>query len=220
MDWGKFVYLLIVVILGYAPYKILQRASPRGLTDITSATAILLASWFLILSTVLFIQSGSAVLSMTAGTVTTAVITTLVWFLSPFFIRRFGTFPQELTKEKPNWFVVRFDPPTFYLKFFEVIFQQIKFLFMLFVVLAGFSYMSQVAWFTLIIGFFHLQNMYFIPKKEAMIFFILSFPGALLFSVLILRGYFLIALSIHLWFYLIFAGYPWFQKKYAKVLSR
>lgn len=217
MDWGKFLYLLAIIILGYAPYKIFQRTRSRGLTDITPLGATLLASWFIVLSIVLFFQTGAVFLIKTTMMVIMVVLTVLLWLLAPMLIRKIGVFPKQLTKEKPNWFVIRFDPHTWYLKFFEVIFQQVKFLFMLYVVLAGLPYHSQILWFTLIIGFFHFQNMYFIPKKEAMEFFILSFPGALLFSILILQGYFLLSISIHLWFYLFFAGYPWFQKKYANI---
>ena len=157
MDWGKFTYLLVIIVIGYAPYKILQKMRRQGLNDISLVTAVLLGVWFCILSWLLFVQAG-ATLHTTKGVAWLFILTTVVWFLAPFLIRKVGVFPKKLVAEKPSWFVVRFEPRTFYLKYFEVIFQQAKFLFMLFIVLAALPYAAKVFWFTMIIGFLHFNN--------------------------------------------------------------
>ncbi len=209
MDWGKFVYLLIIILIGYLPYKVLQKKLPRGLNDISNSTALLLGAWFLILSGLLLSQIKELNVSIPTWILVAVSLTSAIWFSVPFLIRKIGVYPDKVISQKPTLFVVKFDPHTLYLKFFEVLFQQIKFLFMLSVVLVTLSPIDRTIIFTLIIGFFHFNNLFFLPKREAMVFFILSFPMAVLFSILILRGYVLLTLSIHLWFYLLFAGYPW-----------
>jgi hypothetical protein len=140
--------------------------------------------------------------------------TTLVWFFAPWLIPKIGVFPKQIVDEKLNRFLILFQPRTFYLKYFEVLFQQVIFLFMLYVALWALPYNSQVFWFTMIIGFFHLGNLFFLPKRDAMVFFVLSFPMAVFFSFMILNGLVLVTASMHLWFYLFFAGYPWFKKNH------
>ena len=112
-------------------------------------------------------------------------------------IPKIGVYPKEIAGQKPTWYSVQFKYHTFYLKYFEVLFQQSKFIFMLQLVLIGFTLIDRVILFTLIIGVFHLLNLYFLPKREAMVFFLFSIPMGGLFSLLIINGFLLLTISIH-----------------------
>lgn len=220
MDWGKLLLLVGIILIGYAPYKAFQRFNKHGLNDISYLTSVLLTLWFIIWSVLLFVWSQITRYPFSTVSLVVFFITTMIWIFAPGFIRKFGVVPARLISEKPTWFGVRFDRRTFYLKYFEVIFQQAKFLFLLSVIFAVLPYASQIIWFVLAVGFLHFQNIFFIPRGEAVLFFVLSFPGAFLFSYFILHGQFLLSISFHLWFYLIFCGLPWFQKKYAALPAR
>ncbi len=212
MNWDKLVFLLTVMLIGYLPYKVPQRLNPNGLTHISTIHSATLAFIFILLSTLLITQT-KVFINMSPLNLVIIFLTTLAWFSAPKLIRKVGTFPKELISQKSTWFVVRFEPRTFYLKFTEILFQQAKFLYLLYAVFSDLSLISKIIWFTLIIGLLHFTNLFFLSRREALIFTFLSFPMAIVFSYLILRGLVLVTLSIHLWFYLIWAGYPWLNKK-------
>jgi hypothetical protein len=215
MILDKFIFLLFIIIIGYLPYKLLQRRRPEGLNGLPIQITISLAVWFVFLSRVLILSVEKVNISITAFTFIILVPTIISWFMAPFIIRKIGIEPKDIIQNKRSWFIVRFDPATFYLKFLEVIFQQVKFVYMIFAVLIGLSVFDQIIWFTLIIAFFHFNNLFFLPKREALLFFFLSFPMGVLFSYLIINGYLFITISIHLWFYLLFAGSFWLRKNQA-----
>lgn len=213
MDWNAFGFLLIIIIIGYAPYKLLQKFKNDGLNDISPLVSFFLALWFIILSAALLIQSTGAFIKTSPAALFLFVTTTTVWVFAPFVVRKFGSPPIKLIQRRKGTFVLRLEPKTFYLKYFEVIFQQVKFLFMLAVVFSAFPYELKIFWFVAIIGFFHFNNIFFLPKGEGWVFFALSFPMAIFFSWMILNGWILVTTSIHLWFYILLGGYPWMIKK-------
>ena len=212
MEWGKLAYLLAIIVVGYLPYKTLQRIRPHGLGDISKTTAFLLFIWFLILSIILFLQTDEKIIVTSPTTVPIAVVTTLLWFFSPYLIRKIGTYPTAVIAENQKWFVIRFEPKTLYLKYVEVLFQQVKFLYLIFVVFGALTMGDRVLWFTLLVGLLHLGNVFFLSTHTAMIFFILSLPMGVLFGMLMLNGYILVTIAIHLWFYLLFGGWYWLRR--------
>lgn len=217
MDWGNFIFLLIILIIGYLPYKFLMRLLPKGLSDISKLTSLGLIAWFILFSAIIFIQVKNPQIQTDSTVLLIFIITTIVWILAPFVIPKIGVYPKEIAGQKPTWYSVQFKYHTFYLKYFEVLFQQSKFIFMLQLVLIGFTLIDRVILFTLIIGVFHLLNLYFLPKREAMVFFLFSIPMGGLFSLLIINGFLLLTISIHLWFYLIYSTLPWLNKNTIKV---
>lgn len=212
MNWEALVRLATIILIGYLPYKTLARIRKGGLSTISPRLAALLTTWFIVLSVVLVRQVPNLASYTNPWSVILFIITAAAWFVSPWVIRAIGEYPNKLIDSKPTWFVVRFEPHTLYLKFFEVLFQQAKFLFFLTVVFATLSFGDKILWFTLIIGFLHFNNLLFLPKQEAWIFTVLSFPMAVLFGFLIEHGLIFVTTSIHLWFYLLFAGFRWFRR--------
>lgn len=212
MNWEALLRLAVIILIGYLPYKTLARVRKGGLSTISPRLAALLTAWFIVLSVVLVLQVPNLAIYTNPWGVGLFVTTVGVWFVSPWFIRAIGEYPKKLIDSKPTWFVVRFEPHTLYLKFFEVLFQQATFLFFLTIVFATLSFGDKILWFTLIIGFLHVNNLFFLSKQEACIFTVLSFPMAMLFGFLIEHGLIFVTTSIHLWFYLIFAGWRWLRR--------
>ena len=79
-----------------------------------------------------------------------------------------------------------------------------------FEVLVPMSTVSRMWWFTGIVGFLHLFNIFFVPS--GWFFFLVSIPMGLLFSWLILGGYITITTIIHLWFYLLLVSWYWLRR--------
>ena len=100
-------------------------------------------------------------------------------------------------------------------KYFEVLFQESTFLFLLFVALAGLPVLTTLLLFTLIVGVIHLGNLFFMDRKWALFYTLLSIPMAFGFGYLISQGLVLITASIHLIFYLAFNTRYWFDTKYS-----
>jgi hypothetical protein len=146
-------------------------------------------------------------------TVGVFIITTLIWFIFPKLIRLYGTYPNSYLKDKKGntRFMVRFELPSMTIKYFEVLFQQATFLFLLFVVLIGIPKITSIYLFTLIIVIIHLGNLFFMDKKWALSYTVLSIPMAIIFGNMILQGFVLLTTSIHLLFYLIFNASYWFS---------
>lgn len=144
------------------------------------------------------------------------MITTLIWFLFPRLVRHYGKYPSLYLKykKKNTRFMVRFEYPSMTIKYFEVLFQQATFLFLIFVVLAGLPIVPVIMIFTLIVVAIHLGNLIFMDYKWALFYCALSIPMALLFSFMINQGLILLTASIHLAFYLFFNARYWFDSKY------
>ena len=177
---------------------------------------IALSLWFVIWGIIILIKNYQN-LPITANSQTLGFFatTTLVWFIFPWLIRRFGTYPSYYFKDKKGntRFMVKFEYPSMIVKYFEVLFQQTTFLFLLFVVLIDLTEANRIFLFTVIIAIIHLGNLLFMDYKWALFYTALSIPMAVLFGYLILRGFILITAGIHLAFYLIFNARYWFVKK-------
>ena len=173
-----------------------------------------LSIWFIICSVILLVFNFQGLLII-ANFITVGffLITTLLWFTFPRIIRHYGTYPSLYLKDKKNndRFMVRFELPSMTVKYFEVLFQQATFLFLLFVVLSGSQKITSIFLFTLIIVIIHLGNLFFMNKKWALFYTVLSFPMAIIFGYMILNGFVLLTVSIHLLFYLIFNASYWFS---------
>jgi len=102
-----------------------------------------------------------------------------------------NTFPDLIEKDKDFWKIL----PVVWL---------------IFVVLIGIPKITSIYLFTLIIVIIHLGNLFFMDKKWALFYTVLSIPMAIIFGNMILQGFVLLTTSIHLLFYLIFNATYWF----------
>ena len=209
----KIFFLLLVLAVANVSYK------GRTFNGTSWNRVIALSLWFIVCSLVLLGTNYQKLLvTFNFTTVGIFIITTLVWFLFPKLIRFYGTYPSSYLKDKKGntRFMVRFELPSMTIKYFEVLFQQVTFLFLLFVVLVGLPKMTGIFLFTLIVAIIHLGNLFFMNKKWALLYFVLSIPMAILFGYMIMRGFILLTASIHLAFYLIFNAHYWFASNNKK----
>ncbi|KKU95355.1 hypothetical protein A2875_04290 [Candidatus Gottesmanbacteria bacterium RIFCSPHIGHO2_01_FULL_46_14] len=210
MEWGKLVYLLVIILIGYLPYKAIQRYSKDGFASISTRLAFLMTTWFLLLSTLLINQTPNLFVNTSLVSIVGFGITVLLWAFAPYLLRRIGKVPTQVIIDNPKSYLIRTQPKMYMLKFCEILFQQAKFAYLLFVVLGGLPQTSRIWWFSFIIIVLHLYNMYFV--RAAMLFFLVSIPMGPLFSILILNGYITVAMTIHLWFYLILVS--WYRLRH------
>jgi len=202
------LFLLLVLAIANVAYK--GRAF-----DKTSWGRIISLSLIFVISSLVLLGSNYKKLLITVNYITTGlfIIITLIWFTFPKIIRHYGKYPSLYLKDKKNndRFMVRFELPSMTVKYFEVLFQQATFLFLLFVVLSGSQKITIIFLFTLIIIIIHLGNLFFMNKKWALFYTALSIPMAIIFGYMILGGFVFITASIHLLFYLIFNATYWFN---------
>mgnify|MGYP001597917222 CR=1 FL=1 len=206
------LFLLFVLGIANIAYK--------GKTfDKTTWNRILMLSlWFIICGCILLgFNYQKLLITFNYYTVGSFSITTLAWFLFPKIIRRYGTYPHAYFKDKTGntRFMVKFELPSMTVKYFEVLFQQATFLFLLFVVLDGLSMTTVIFLFTIIVAVIHFGNLFFLERKWALFYTLLSIPMAVGFSYLISQGLVLLTASMHLVFYLAFNARYWFDNKYS-----
>ncbi|MEK9143846.1 MAG: hypothetical protein AAB481_04465 [Patescibacteria group bacterium] len=210
MEWRKLIYLLVIVFIGYLPYKTILRFRKNGLSSISLRLSFFMAAWFFVLSALLILQTRNLFVNVSPLLVAGFGTTVAIWFAAPRILRRIGAYPTKILADNPKWYILRAETKTFFLKFCEVFFQQAKFAYLLFEVLGVMPLISRVWWFTGIVGFLHVFNILFVPS--GWFFFLVSIPMGFLFSWLILAGHIVITTTIHLWFYLILVGWYWFRK--------
>src|SRR3989338_8798654 len=162
MEWGKLAHLFVIVLMGYLPYKTIQRLRPDGLASISTGLALLMAIWFLVLSAFLILQTPNLFINVSPLHIAVFGITMAIWFAAPWILRRIGAYPVKILGDNPKWYILRAEPKTFFLKFCEVLFQQTMFAYLLFEVLVPMSTVSRMWWFTGIVGFLHLFNIFFV----------------------------------------------------------
>jgi len=213
MDWNTFFYLLLIIFVAYAPYKFLQ--STRGLLDISPRKATVLAAIFLtsilLLLKDVHLSSIETNLYLFAG----LVILLVLWFSAPRLLPLIGSYPRKILEPPSKLGIISAHPPILYLKFFEVIFQEVFFLYLLIIVMNGLPLADRIIWFTVINVLIHAVNIVFVRHVIVLWITILSVPMGLLFSHLILSGYVLITIVIHMGFYLLLTTYFWMNKRYA-----
>jgi hypothetical protein len=205
------LFLLFVLGIANIAYK-------GKVLDKTSWNRVAILSGLFIVCSFVLLGANIQKLFITLNLPTLGIfmITTLIWFLFPKIIRHYGKFPNSYLKDKKGniRFMVRFEYPTMTIKYFEVLFQQVTFLFIIFVALSGLSTATTIFLFTLIVVIIHLGNLLFMDCKWALFYTLLSVPMALLFSFMINQGLVLVTASIHLTFYLVFNARYWFDSKY------
>ena len=178
----------------------------------------MLSLWFIVCSSILLIPiSKNILITFNIASISVFFIITLCWFFAPRLIRLYGKYPSSYFKDKKNnvRFMAKFELPSITVKYFEVLFQQSTFLYLLFIVLTDLPKTEIILFFTVIITVIHLGNLLFMDYKWAFFYTLLSIPMAIVFSNLILQGLILLTTSIHLIFYLIFNARYWFVKKYS-----
>lgn len=205
MNWQAFLYAALVISAGNFFYK------KRTFEDISWVYTGSLSLWFVFCSLFLLMPAAKFIF-VNYWYMPLFLVSTVVWFIWPWMIRKIGTFPKEYYKKDPSRFLVRFNEKITVIKFFEILFQQIGFLFLFFVVLKNLPLEMIIVWSVLIIGGIHIANFFFMPAKWALFYFVLSLPMSVIFPVLILKGLIFLTISIHLLFYLIHNSYYWFKK--------
>ncbi len=206
----KTVYFLLISVIAYAPYK------GKNFVDVGWKKAAVLSSLFAICSLLLLLGNYQKIfVSLNSIALTIFLVTTTTWYLFSKFIHRFGQYPASFLSDKKNSmrFIVRFEPATMVIKYFEIVFQQAGFLYVLFVILEGYSFNQVILLFTLIVSIFHLGNLLFIHYKWTLFYFVLSIPMAIFFGYMISRGLVLLTASTHLAFYLVFNARYWFPER-------
>ena len=206
------IYAAVCIILANMPYK--PRAMKERIEK-SPAFAVFVAEW-LFLFVILFYLPSQAFLIVNYSFLPVFVATSLVWFASPWFVRAFGKRPAKIEGDISKTFLMDFKPHAFVSKYFEILCQQGLFVYILFVILRGLSLPLQLFWFLLFVVLVHLANLLFMEKKHAMMFTYWSIPMAIVFGWLILNGYILATISIHMLFYVVLNGRYWFTK--AKII--
>ena len=204
--FSNILYVFLCIILAYAPYKPNQKKLFIGAS---LQYAVFVSVWFCICSLAL-IYPTAVTLLMDHRFDWIFPLMTILWFVSPYVVRKFGSLPNMEIADKPARLLIRFEPKMFLTKYFEILFQQSMFVYVLFVVLTGMTFWSTMVWFTVMIGLIHLGNFPFTGKKDTLFYFYLSLPMAVAFGWLILQGYVAITIAMHMLFYLVFNGRYWF----------
>ena len=202
------LYAAVCIALANLPYK------PRAMKariEKSLAFAVFVAVWML-LFVILFFVPAWKFLTVNYSWLPIFIITTVLWFASPWLVRQFGKRPTKIEGDIGKTFLMDFKPHAFAAKYFEILCQQGLFVYILFVILRGLSLPLQLFWFLLFIVLVHLANIPFMEKKHALMFTYWSIPMAIVFGYLILNGYILVTISIHMLFYVLFNGRYWFKK--------
>ncbi len=204
------LYFLIVSIVAYLPYK------GKNFDKVSWRRAVVLSVRFIICALLLlWISYKNTSFLSNIKTISTFLSITILWFLFPKIIHLYGKYPTSFLNEPKNnmRFIVRFEMPSMTIKYFEVLFQQAIFLYLLFAVLGNLESSAKIFAFTLIVAIFHLGNLLFMHHKWVLFYFVLSIPMAIVFGYMINQGFVLLTTSLHLVFYLVFNARYWFSEK-------
>ena len=204
------IYFLIVSIVAYLLYK------GKNFDGVSWKRAAALSIRFIICALLLlWINYKNTSFLLNLITISTFLSITILWFLFSKIIRLYGTYPTVFLNEPKNnmRFIVRFEIPSMTIKYFEILFQQVTFLYLLFVVLGNLESSAKIFAFTLIVAIFHLGNFLFMHHKWVLFYFVLSIPMAIIFGYMISQGFVLLTTSLHLAFYLVFNARYWFSEK-------
>ena len=205
MNVFSFITLLVISFIPNAFYK------GRTFFEVSWKYTFFITVLFFISSSFLF-YLGSSSFFIRWSFFPIGFFFSVLWFIWPLVIRRVGTYPSGYLKQEPSRFLAKFDPKVSLFKYMEILFQEVSFLYLFFIVLSALSDFQKIAVATVIIGLFHVTNFLVMPKKFALFYFLLSLPMTLIFGILILNGYILVTLSIHICFYIVHNSFFWIPK--------
>lgn len=208
----KLFLLIFVAILANLPYKGKLFENFKLKTFLVCITSFATGAFVLI-----YVSKDNFLTSLNFVSLFIFIVVFLFWFLSPYIFRFFGKYPKRYINDPENKirFLAKFELHSMTIKFFEVLFQQSMFIYLLFSVLNFESFSTNLPLFVFMVAVIHLGNLPFLGTKWTLIYTALSIPMAFIFGYLILKGHIFITISIHLLFYLWFNGRLWFQKKYS-----
>lgn len=113
-------------------------------------------------------------------------------------------------------FLARFDQKVTVFKYFEVLLQNVGFLYLAFAVFRDLTTWQLYAVFLMMVIVLHAANFLTMPPKWALFYLLLSIPMAPAFLFLIQNGLIFVTISIHLGFYIVHNSYFWLHpEKYA-----
>src|SRR3990167_4890372 len=142
MNWIEFTYLFLILIITYTPYKFLQ--SKRGLLDIPPRTATILATIFLMSILLLLKNVHLSSIETNLYLFTGLGIFIMLWFWAPRLLPLIGSYPRKILKPPSRLAIISAHPPILYLKFIEVIFQEVVFLYLLTIIMSGFPFTDRI----------------------------------------------------------------------------
>lgn len=205
MNW---ILLIVLIVVTNLPYK--RSHFPQGSWIETRAITLAFVVGILIL--LIGIQPYLIPVIITPQLAILFSILTIIWYALPAVVRRYGSYPTQALHNKPKRFLIRMQYPVWTLKYVEILFQQVCFVYLFFVLLNGTHYRdSALVWFTVLVSGVHLVNFRYRERFIAGLFFLLSIPMAILFGHLLFEGYVIMTIMIHLLFYMLFYGSYWFR---------
>lgn len=169
---------------------------------ISPAYSLFVTFWFCLFTIVLYFQFKK-IYHASLQQIPLFIGITIIWFLLPLILQVLKRFSLITFNQSSLGFWSRLKPSTMLVKYAEVIFQQSFFLYTFAILLRGVPSNTKILAFTAIISIIHLGNLFFIKRREAIIFFLLSIPMAFFFGMLLTKGLIFATLSIHLFFYLL-----------------
>ena len=125
MDWNAFLYLLLLIFVAYAPYKYLQITG--RLLNASFQKATILVILFSTCITLLFMNVNSSSVIINPILIVGTGMLVLLWLLVPIILPKMGQCPKKALLPPKNLVIVSAHPPIFYLKFFEIVFQEVIF---------------------------------------------------------------------------------------------
>lgn len=200
----ELVTFILLVTIVYLPYKWRTFVGVSWLRVLVQCALFIIGSGLLLFSNI-----HSIPLVFSPLIVSLLLLITIIWFSMPWYVRRFGTKPEEYIKRHPFQFVVRFEYRVMIMKYFEIIFQQAQLLYVMFVLFGSIqnTFYKLLSFFSFVI-FVHYINIYLMPDRKAAIFWLkASIPMGLVFGPLLLSGHVLVTTSIHLLAYLFYVSY-------------
>ncbi|RJR14926.1 hypothetical protein C4579_03975 [Candidatus Microgenomates bacterium] len=210
IDWYALIYFAIVVFIPNYFYK------GRTFEDVSWTRTVSLSALFVAAIGFLGWRLMQVIFPLSLLTIPLFLLVSILWFVWPRIINQYGTYPAYYLKREPKRFLVRFDLKVTVIKYFEVVLQNVGFLFLVFVVFSDLNTWQLYAVFLTLVIVMHAANFFAMPQKWATFYLLLSIPMAPLFLFLIQNGLVFIAISIHLGFYIAHNSYFWLHpEKYA-----
>ena len=210
IDWLALIYFAIGIFVPNYFYK------GRTFEDVSWKRVLGLSALFIAAIGFLGWRLVQEIIPYSLLTIPVFALVTIIWFMWPQIINQYGTYPTYYLKHEPMRFLARFDQKVTVIKYFEVLLQNIGFLFLVFVVFRDLGTWQLYAVFLTVVIVMHAANYFVMPAKWATFYFLLSIPMAPLFLWLIQNGLVLVAASIHLMFYVVYNSYFWLHpEKYA-----
>jgi hypothetical protein len=136
---------------------------------------------------------------------------TFLWYSFPKIVRMYGSDPTELNKDYSPNYLLHLTPTIVFAKYFEIVWQQGLFIYVLFVALKGQSEIMKLVWFFALNILLHVANIIFLKKKETL-FPVLEYSDGNYIRIFTPTWLYFLTANIHMLFYLIVNSSLWLKK--------